>query len=150
MKSQADVDAFAETKVSVIKGNLIIGDNAENTASINNLEALSGIKEITGSLQILNNYKGEALDGLQYHKKSVEFSSVQKKRHHHHVLTLTDFALSSFQEITGNLELNNNAVQFIEFGQSSRKLRVTSISKMMFSYYTLFPETCRMSEETLI
>ena len=67
LKSQADVDAFAETKVSVIKGNLIIGDNAENTASINNLEALSGIKEITGSLQILNNYKGEALDGLLRH-----------------------------------------------------------------------------------
>ena len=68
LKSQADVDAFAETKVSVIKGNLIIGDNAENTASINNLEALSGIKEITGSLQILNNYKGEALDGLNITK----------------------------------------------------------------------------------
>lgn len=46
LKSQADVDAFAETKVSVIKGNLIIGDNAENTASINNLEALSGIKDL--------------------------------------------------------------------------------------------------------
>ena len=113
LKSQADVDAFAETKVSVIKGNLIIGNNAENAAAINTLEALSGIKEITGSLQILNNYKGEALDGLVFTKVGgIQFGTKETPS------PCTDtyrFRLEQLQEITGNLELNNNAVQFIEF-----------------------------------
>lgn len=113
LKSQADVDAFAETKVSVIKGNLIIGDNAENTASINNLEALSGIKEITGSLQILNNYKGEALDGLNITK--VGGIQLGTKEAPSPCADTYRFRLEQLQEITGNLELNNNAVQFIEF-----------------------------------
>ena len=113
LKSQADVDAFAETKVSVIKGNLIIGDNAENAAAINNLEALSGIKEITGSLQILNNYKGEALDGLTFTKVGgIQFGTKETPS------PCTDtyrFRLEQLQEISGNVELNNNAVQFVEF-----------------------------------
>ena len=113
LKSQADVDAFAETKVSVIKGNLVIGDNAENAAAINNLEALSGVKEITGSLQILNNYKGEALDGLTFAKVGgIQFGTKETPS------PCTDtyrFRLEQLQEITGNLELNNNAVQFVEF-----------------------------------
>ncbi len=113
LKSQADVDAFAETKVSVIKGNLVIGDNAENAAAINNLEALSGVKEITGSLQILNNYKGEALDGLAFTKVGcIQFGTKETPS------PCTDtyrFRLKLLQEISGNLELNNNAVQFVEF-----------------------------------
>ncbi len=113
LKSQADVDAFAETKVSVIKGNLVIGDNAENAAAINNLEALSGVKEITGSLQILNNYKGEALDGLTFTKVGcIQFGTKETPS------PCTDtyrFRLELLQEISGNLELNNNAVQFVEF-----------------------------------
>lgn len=113
LKSQADVDAFAETKVSVIKGNLIIGNNAENAAAINNLEALAGIKEITGSLQILNNYKGEALDGLTFTKVGgIQFGTKETPS------PCTDtyrFRLEQLQEISGNVELNNNAVQFVEF-----------------------------------
>ena len=113
LKSQADVDAFAETKVSVIKGNLVIGDNAENASAIKNLEALAGIKEITGSLQILDNYKGEALDGLTFTKVGgIQFGTKETPS------PCTDtyrFRLEKLQEITGNLELNNNAVQFVEF-----------------------------------
>lgn len=76
LKSQSDVDAFAETKISVIKGNLVIGDNAENATAITNLTALTGVKEITGTLQILNNYKGEALDGLNFTKVgSIQFGT---------------------------------------------------------------------------
>lgn len=113
LKSQADVDAFAETKVSVIKGNLVIGDNAENAAAINNLEALSGVKEITGSLQILNNYKGEALDGLNITKVGgIQFGTKEKPSP---CADTYRFRFEQLQEITGNLELNNNAVQFIEF-----------------------------------
>lgn len=113
LKSQADVDAFDETKVSVIKGNLIIGDNDENAAAINNLEALSGVKEITGSLQILNNYKGEALDGLNITK--VGGIQLGTKETPSPCTDTYRFRLEQLQEITGNLELNNNAVQFIEF-----------------------------------
>lgn len=113
LKSQADVDAFAETKVSVIKGNLIIGDNAENAAAINNLEALAGIKGITGSLQILNNYKGEALDGLNITK--VGGIQLGTKEIPSPCTDTYRFRLEHLQEITGNLELNNNTVQFVEF-----------------------------------
>ena len=113
LKSQADVDAFADTKVSVINGNLIIGDNAENAATINNLEALSSVKEITGSLQILNNYKGDALDGLNITKVGgIQLGTKEKPSP---CADTYRFRLEQLQEITGNLELNNNAVQFIEF-----------------------------------
>lgn len=113
LKSQSDVDAFAETKVSVVKGNLVIGDNAENATAITNLTALTGVKEITGTLQILNNYKGEALDGLSFTKVGgIQFGTKENAS------TCADtyrFRLEALQEITGDLELNNDGVQFIEF-----------------------------------
>lgn len=113
LKSQSDVDAFSETKVSVIKGNLVIGDNAENASAITNLEALAGIKEITGTLSLLNNYKGEALDGLNVTKVGgIQFGN---KENASPCADTYRFRLEALQEITGDLELNNAGVQFIEF-----------------------------------
>ncbi|MCM1139717.1 MAG: hypothetical protein NC453_14210 [Muribaculum sp.] len=114
LKTQSDVDNFAETMISVIKGNLVIGDNAENASEITNLEALDGIKEITGTLQILDNYKGEALDGLNITKVggiqfgTKETASICRDTYR--------FRLESLQEISGGgIEINNVALQFIEF-----------------------------------
>lgn len=113
LKTQADVDAFAETNVSVIKGNLIIGDNAENATPISNLTALSGVKEISGALQILDNYKGEALDGLAFTKVGgIQFGT---KNAESKCADTYRFRLESLQEVAGDIQIHNSKVQFIEF-----------------------------------
>ena len=113
LKTQADVDAFAETKVSVIRGNLVIGDNAENATTISNLTALSGVKEISGALQILDNYKGEALDGLTFTKVGgIQFGTKETASK---CVDTYRFRLEALQELTGDIQINNSKVQFIEF-----------------------------------
>jgi len=64
--TQADVNAFALKKVSVIEGHLIIGGTTmgDETDTIKNLNALSGLKEINGNLVIKNSYAGNDLNGL--------------------------------------------------------------------------------------
>ena len=113
LKTQADVDAFADTNISIIKGDLVIGDNAEGATPINNLTALSGVKEITGTLQILDNYKGEALDGLNFTKVGgIQFGTKTAES------KCTDtyrFRLEALQEITCDIQINNPKIQFIEF-----------------------------------
>lgn len=112
LKSQAEVDAFADTKVSVIKGNLIIGDNSDNAEAITNLTSLSGVKEISGTLQILDSYKGEALDGLNFTKVGgLQFGTKDAESK---CVTIYRFRLESLQEIEGDFQLNNSTVQFIE------------------------------------
>lgn len=112
LKTQAEVDAFADTKVSVIKGNLVIGDNESDATAITNLSALAGVKEISGSLQILDSYEGEALDGLNFTKVGgIQFGTKDAESK---CSGTYRFRMESLQEIDGDFLLNNSAVQFIE------------------------------------
>lgn len=113
LKTQADVDALADTKVSVVNGNLVIGDNAESATPITNLTALSGIKAVTGVLQILDSYKGEALEGLNFTKVGgIQFGTKDAESK---CADTYRFRLEALQEITGDIQINNPKVQFVEF-----------------------------------
>lgn len=63
LNSQSEVDAYASSKVSVIDGVLRIAVKASDDP-IENVDALSGITEITGGLIIGNEYKGTDLKGF--------------------------------------------------------------------------------------
>ncbi len=64
--TQADVETFAAKQVSIINGNLIIGDATlvQGMDTIKNLNALTGLTEIKGNLVIGNSFAGKNLDGL--------------------------------------------------------------------------------------
>ena len=63
-KHPSEVAAFIESGVTIIKGNLIIGSNAENAEIINDITGLSILKEVEGNIIIKNSFTGGTLTGL--------------------------------------------------------------------------------------
>ena len=59
-----EVASFAATKTPVVKGNLIIGSDAEEAEKITDISALASLKEVTGNIVIRNSYNGADLTGL--------------------------------------------------------------------------------------
>ena len=64
LKTPSEVAAFIESGVTIIKGNLIIGSNAENAEIINDITGLSILKEVEGNIIIKNSFTGGTLTGL--------------------------------------------------------------------------------------
>ena len=64
LKTTEEVASFAATKTTVVKGNLIIGSDAEEAEKITDISALASLKEVTGNIVIRNSYNGADLTGL--------------------------------------------------------------------------------------
>ena len=64
LKTTEEVASFAESKTTVVKGNLIIGSDAEKAEKITDISALASLKEVTGNIVIRNSYNGADLTGL--------------------------------------------------------------------------------------
>lgn len=52
LKTTADVTAFIDTDVTVIKGDLIIGSDAEDAEELSDIAALKILKEVEGNIII--------------------------------------------------------------------------------------------------
>ena len=64
LKTPSDVAAFVASGATIIKGNLIIGSDAENAEEIKDISALEILKEVEGDIIIRKNYIGGTLTGL--------------------------------------------------------------------------------------
>lgn len=66
LSTQAEVDAFAATGVSIIDGNLTIGKATASTAAdtIRDLSGLSALRQVVHNITIHNTYAGTNLSGL--------------------------------------------------------------------------------------
>ena len=64
LKTTADVTAFIDTDVTVIKGDLIIGSDAEDAEELSDIAALKILKEVEGNIIIRKSYVGQDLTGL--------------------------------------------------------------------------------------
>ncbi len=62
LASQSEIVAFGESGINVVEGNLIIG--SESGEEITDLAALSPLKEVKGTVIILNSFKGNDLTGI--------------------------------------------------------------------------------------
>lgn len=67
LNTQAEVDAFPDTKINVVEGNLIIGNNEDN--KITDLSPLAVIKEVGGTVIIGNGYTGNDITGIDHMEK---------------------------------------------------------------------------------
>lgn len=64
LKTPSDVASFVASGATIIKGNLIIGSDAENAEEIKDISALEILKEVEGDIIIRKSYTGGTLTGL--------------------------------------------------------------------------------------
>ena len=64
LKTDAEVKAFADKGVTILKGDLIVGEESGDNF-VTDIKALSALTQIGGDVVINNTYKGIALDGLE-------------------------------------------------------------------------------------
>ena len=72
LATQAEVDAFGEKGITVLKGNLIIGSNVEPSVpydTIKSISSLSSLQEVTMNVIVNDTYKGNELFGFSNLKK---------------------------------------------------------------------------------
>ena len=62
--TQADVNAFGNTGVTVIDGNLLIGSNAVSDDPITDLSPLSALREVAYNVSISSSFAGTDLEGI--------------------------------------------------------------------------------------
>lgn len=65
LKSNADVAEFAKTKTTSVKGNLIIGMDADAVEKVTDITPLSILTEVTGTIVIRRSFTGSDLTGLE-------------------------------------------------------------------------------------
>lgn len=70
LKSNADVAEFAKTKTTSVKGNLIIGMDADAVEKVTDITPLSILTEVTGTIVIRPSFTGSDLTGLENIKKA--------------------------------------------------------------------------------
>lgn len=117
LETQEEVAAFKDTDITVVNGNLIIGNNADGATAITDLSGLSVLKEVKGSVEILNNYQGGDLEGLEM--TSIGGLKVGTEESPSVNSELYRLRLESVETITGDVLVFNDAVQFIEFDNVS-------------------------------
>lgn len=100
LNSQSEVDAYASSKVSVIDGVLRIAVKASDDP-IENVDALSGITEITGGLIIGKEYKGENIIGFP-NLQSVGSLNIK------YADIVNNIELNGLKSIKGDVVISNN------------------------------------------
>lgn len=105
LNSQAEVDAFAKSNITIIEGNLSVATVQNTEDPIKNLDGLSGLTEVLDDIKIGNYYQGENLNGLANLKKagSLTILSVGAK-----IETLTDITLPSLVSVRKDFTINEN------------------------------------------
>ena len=114
LKKNSEVAAFIESGVTIIKGNLIIGSDAENAENISDISGLSIIKEVEGTITIKNSYTGGTLTGLDNITK-IGGLSIGSEENPAANETLEMVSMTKLNEVTGNIHVYNNGVKFVQF-----------------------------------
>ena len=104
LKKNSEVAAFIESGVTIIKGNLIIGSDAENAENISDISGLSIIKEVEGTITIKNSYTGGTLTGLDNITK-IGGLSIGSEENPAANETLEMVSMTKLNEVTGNIHV---------------------------------------------
>lgn len=113
LATQEDVDNFAATGVRKIYGNLTVGTDAESS-SVENLDGLSQLEEVTGTVRILRSYTGSDLSGLKNLQIAGniiigELQTVSLNT------SLQTIVLPALKEIKGDFFVHSEVVEKLEF-----------------------------------
>lgn len=121
LATDADVKAFAEKNIAVVKGDLIIG-NEKGTDSISNIDALTYLTQIGYKLVVNPTYKGKDISGL---RNLEETGSVIIRENKY----LSDITLKNLKKIGQDFIVNSHSVKktvLPELESIGNKLFITS------------------------
>jgi len=115
LRTQAEVDAFAASRINVVEGNLTIG--VEGGEAIVNLDGLAGLVSVRCDLTVTNAYRGEDLAGLAGLRRceSLRIGSAGAPNE-----TLKRIELPALREVAGDLQLCGTAVRSVVFSALQR------------------------------
>lgn len=109
LDSQSEIDAFGESGINVIEGNLTIG--SDEGEIITDLSPLSTIKEVKGTVIILNSFEGNDLTGLDRMRSmgGLQIGTVEKPSSS----PIEVVTIHKATEITGDIEIVNNNTSMV-------------------------------------
>ena len=114
LKTTEEVASFAESKTTVVKGNLIIGSDAEEAEKITDISALASLKEVTGNIVIRNSYNGADLTGLENIVSAgglqVGSADVASKATELHMISM-----KALETLSGDISVYNDQVTYVLF-----------------------------------
>ena len=114
LKTTEEVASFAESKTTVVKGNLIIGSDAEKAEKITDISALASLKEVTGKIVIRNSYNGADLTGLDNIVSAgglqVGSTDVASKATELHMISM-----KALETLSGDISVYNDQVTYVLF-----------------------------------
>ena len=114
LKTTEEVASFAATKTTVVKGNLIIGSDAEEAEKITDISALASLKEVTGNIVIRNSYNGADLTGLDNIVSAgglqVGSTDVASKATELHMISM-----KALEMLSGDISVYNDQVTYVLF-----------------------------------
>ena len=114
LKTTEEVAFFAESKTTVVKGNLIIGSDAEKAEKITDISALASLKEVTGNIVIRNSYNGADLTGLDNIVSAgglqVGSTDVASKATELHMISM-----KALETLSGDISVYNDQVTYVLF-----------------------------------
>lgn len=114
LKTPAEVAAFAATDATVIKGDLIIGSDADDAAQITDISALSLLKEVEGDIIIRSSFNGADLTGLGNITAigGLQIGTAEALATN---ADLNMVSMESLEKVTGDILVRNNQVAYIQF-----------------------------------
>ena len=115
LRTQAEVDAFAASRINVVEGNLTIG--VEGGEAIVNLDGLAGLVSVRCDLTVTNAYRGEDLAGLAGLRRCESLRIGSAGAPHE---TLKRIELPALREVAGDLQLCGAAVRAVAFAALQR------------------------------
>ena len=114
LKTTEEVASFAESKTTVVKGNLIIGSDAEKAEKITDISALASLKEVTGNIVIRNSYNGADLTGFDNIVSAgglqVGSTDVASKATELHMISM-----KALETLSGDISVYNDQVTYVLF-----------------------------------
>ena len=126
LKTQSDVDALANSGVSIVNGDLIIGDNISDTEDvIKDLSALSNLTTVKQNIFIYSSFAGTSLKGLE-NIKTASGLYIGSSSTTINTPNMIDVELPSLKSL-GSLVINSNTVKSIDL-QSVEDIGYLSIS----------------------
>ena len=139
LKTTADVSAFVDTDVTVIKGDLIIGSDAEEAEDLPDIAALKILKEVEGNIIIQKSYTGQDFSGLD-NITSVGGIQIGSKDIYAVNSNLHMISMKSLETVVNDIIIRNNQIVFTQFDKLSNvggNIIVASASLQTFEFPSL-------------
>ncbi|QIU97310.1 hypothetical protein [Bacteroides faecium] len=105
LNSQAEVDAFAKSNITIIEGSISIATAQKAEDPVKNLDGLSALTEVLDDINIGGYYQGENLNGLANLKKAGNLTITSRNTDNE---TLTDITLPSLVSVRKNLTISES------------------------------------------